>query len=350
VSKHQYYYNPKNSKRGRKKSETVMTSSGIVDNDIMVAQIAQIKEDPDTDYGYIKMTYALKTNGYYVNKKKVYRLMSCYGMLKSKNKVKSKNYAKYRKVLPEKPLEVLEMDIKFVWVEQYKKHAFIITIIDTFTRHALCHHVSYSIKKKQVKECWDYVIENYLQAFLNPTEPIHIEIRNDNDKRFSAKLIQDYFAENHINQVFTHPYTPQENGHIESFHSILSKHLEPYNFWSIEELEQNLILFYEKYNNSRIHSSIAYLSPRNFWDLWNKNLIEKITDYKLRKNKFKLKIPYDKINQHTGNNEPEVVPLHNISHRNGAPIKNKKEMVGAESSHNIRYKKSPSVVPCDANI
>jgi len=327
-----------------------MTSSGIVDNEIMVSEIERIKSDPDTDYGYIKMTYALKTNGYYVNKKKIYRLMSCYGMLKSKNTVTSKNYAKYRKVLPEKPLEVLEMDIKFVWVEQYKKHAFIITIIDTFTRHALCHQVSYSIKKNQVKECWDYVIENYLQAYLHPGEPIHVEIRNDNDKRFSAKLIQDYFVENYINQVFTHPYTPQENGHIESFHSILSKHLEPYNFWSIEELEQNLILFYEKYNNSRIHSSIAYLSPRNFWDLWNKNLIEKKTDYKLRKNKFKLKILYDKINQHTGNNEPEVVPLHNISHRNGAPIKKQKEMVGAESSHNIRYKKSPSVVPCDANI
>ncbi|MDD2387830.1 MAG: integrase core domain-containing protein [Bacteroidales bacterium] len=327
-----------------------MTSSGIVDINIMLAQIEQIKADPDTDYGYIKMTYALKTIGYYVNKKRVYCLMSCNGLLKSKNKVKPKNYVKYRKVLPERPLEVLEMDIKFVWVEQYKRHAFVITIIDTFTRHALYHNVFYSIKKYQVKECWDYVVENYLQAYLYPGEYIHVEVRNDNDKRFSAKLVQDYFAENHINQVFTHPYTPQENGHIESFHSILSKHLEPYNFWSIEELEQNLILFYEKYNNSRIHSSIAYLSPRNFWDLWNKDLIQKKTDYKMRINKFKLKIPYDEIYQHTGNNEPEVAPLHNKSHRNGAPIKDHKEMDGAETSHNIRYKKSPSVVPCDANI
>jgi transposase InsO family protein len=41
---------------------------------------------------------------------------------------------------------------------------------------------------------------------------INIEVRNDNDSRFSAKLIQEFFKENYLNQVFTHPYTPQENG------------------------------------------------------------------------------------------------------------------------------------------
>jgi len=70
-------------------------------------------------------------------------------------------------------------------------------------------------------------------------------------------------------------------------------------------LKQNLILFYEQYNNTRIHGSIAYTSPRTFWDLWKQNLIEKKVNKKQRKIKFKLKIPYHQINQHTGNNEPE---------------------------------------------
>lgn len=277
--------------------------------------------------------------------------MKTNGLLKSKNKMTSKNYAKYRKVLPEKPLEILEMDIKFVWIEQYKKHAAILTILDTFTRHALHHYVGYSIKKHTVKQCWEHIIINHLQGYHKAGQKINIEIRNDNDPRFSAKLVQEYFSENFINQVFTHPYTPQENGHVESFHSILSEHLNRYIFWSIEELQQNLVLFYEKYNNIRLHSSIAYLSPRIFWDLWNKDLIEKITDYKQRKTKFKLKIPYDEINQYTGNIEPEDCSLHNnIPHRNGAPYLNNQEMVSAESSHNIRFKKSPSVVPCIANL
>ncbi|MFV0248937.1 MAG: hypothetical protein ACK5H1_08250 [Tenacibaculum sp.] len=28
-----------------------------------------------------------------------------------------------------------------------------------------------------------------------------------NDKRFSANMIQAFFKENHLHQVFTHPYT-----------------------------------------------------------------------------------------------------------------------------------------------
>jgi transposase InsO family protein len=73
-----------------------------------------------------------------------------------------------------------------------------------------------------------------------------INIRNDNDSRFSAKLIQEFFKENYLNQVFTHPYTPQENGHIESFHAILAKKLRLLIFWSIDELEEVLTLFYEQ--------------------------------------------------------------------------------------------------------
>ena len=99
---------------------------------------------------------------------------------------------------------------------------------------------------------------------LEKENKIHIEVRNDNDSRFSAKTIQEFFVENHLNQVFTHPYTPQENGHIKSFHAILAKKLRPYNFWTLQELEQILVLFYEKYKNERLHSSVCNLPPNVF--------------------------------------------------------------------------------------
>ena len=54
----------------------------------------------------------------------------------------------------------------------------------------------------------------------------------------SPSLSVSFFAENHINQVFTHPYTPQENGHVESFHAILKSALGQQPFWSLQELEK----------------------------------------------------------------------------------------------------------------
>lgn len=332
VSKHQYYYQSKGTKQGLKPSLRTLTAFGVrIDNSEIVKFIKKTHTNPDTQYGYIKMTYALKTKGYIINKKKVYRLMKAHQLLGKKYTTKTKTYAKYRIVLPEKPLHILEMDIKFVWIEQSRKHAYILTIIDTFTRVVLYYTVALSITKKEVKQAWEHIITNHLQPNDCLNDPITIEIRNDNDKRFSAKLVQEFFKENHLNQVFTHPYTPQENGHVESFHAILSNHLKPYSFWSLEELEQNLVLFYEQYNNTRIHGSIAYTSPRIFWDLWNKDLIEKTVNKQKRKIKFKLKIPYHTIHQHTGNNEPKGSSLPCSENDNSI----NKKMSSAATSHQL---------------
>jgi hypothetical protein len=146
-----------------------------------------------------------------------------------------------------------------------------------------------------VKRAWEYIIENFLQPFDCLNEQIHIEVRNDNDSRFAAKTVQQFFAENHLNQVFTHPYTPQENGHIESFHAILSQMLARYTFWSIEQLDQCLTAFYEKYNFKRLHSSTAFLPPMVFWKCWQEGLIEMKINEKFRTIKFKLKVPYPQL-------------------------------------------------------
>lgn len=329
VSKHQYYHRSKGTKQGLKPSTYTLTAFGErIDNSEVVVIIKETHTNPDTQYGYIKMTYALKAKGYIINKKKVYRLMKEHQLLGKRYTNKTKTYAKYRKVFPEKPLHVLEMDIKFVWVEQARKHSYILTIIDTFTRMVLYYTVAFSITKKEVKQAWEHIITEHLQPNDCLNDSINIEVRNDNDKRFSAILVQDFFRENHLNQVFTHPYTPQENGHVESFHAILSKHLKPYKFWSLEELKQNLVLFYEQYNNTRIHGSIAYTSPRIFWGLWEQNLIEKTVNKQKRKIQFKLKIPYHTINQHTGNNEPKGSSLPYCEYNNS----NNKKMSSATTS------------------
>jgi putative transposase len=304
ITKHQYYYKPLKSKQGIKCSaETLyLGEDGVwasISNSAVILCIQEIQSDEDTNYGYQKMTVNLKLLGYQINHKKVYRIMGEAQLLKEKHEKPSKNYVKYRKVFPKQPLEVLEMDIKFVWIEERKSHAHILTTIDTFTRIVLNRFTAYSIKKEDVKRAWENIIIDHLQPNDSLRKAIHIEVRNDNDSRFSAKLIQDFFKENHLNQVFTHPYTPQENGHIESFHAILSRKLKPYNFWSLEELEEVLVLFYDKYNNQRLHSSVCNLPPNIFLECWTKGLIKQTEDEKRRKITFKLSIPYHQVSENT---------------------------------------------------
>jgi transposase InsO family protein len=345
ISKHQYYYQPKGKRPGRKPTErTERRLDGIVleeSNDQVIAHIIEIQSDPDTSYGYRKMYFSLMMLGYYINHKKVYRLMNEHQLLRAPKKRNERTYAKYRIVSPQGPLEVLEMDIKYVWINQDHRHAYILTIIDTFTRCVLHWQVGFTMKSYQVQQAWEEVILKYLQVADMLKRDIHIEVRNDNGPQFASNTIQSFFKENYLNQVFTHPYTPQENGHIESFHSILTESIDKENYWNIYELEARLEKFYKKYNNVRIHSSIANLSPVMFWTLWEDELITK-TEMKNKKMKFKLKIPYQQI--------PDIESL------KGVPCLNDKlldatdhlqnEVAGPETLQQPPAQRSPSVVPC----
>jgi putative transposase len=334
ITKHQYYYRPTGKTKGRKASEfTFKVEKGNVEktpNSKVVETIKEIQKDPDTDYGYRKMTFALMILGFVINHKKVYRLMKENLLLHEFAKKAQRAFVKHRKVLPTGPLRVLEMDVKYVWVGQYSRHAFVLTIIDTFTRVVLAWEVAYQIKQNLVKQIWEKTICDYLQPYDCLNRNIQIEVRNDNDSRFVAKSVQSFFAENHLNQVFTHPYTPQENGHIESFHSILSQKLKRYNFWSLEDLEQTLVLFYEKYNNHRLHSSVLNLPPMVFWDCWEKNLIKTEINEEKRKIKHYLKIPYHKL---SGNMSLRAVPCSQAKTLDGFEDEIKTEMNGAETFH-----------------
>lgn len=303
ISKDQFYYQPKEGKRGRSVSTHTIHRSDQGEeqcpNSKVVEKIREQKSKPDLNYGYHKMTYHLQLQGYLINDKKVYRLMKEHGLLESRRKAGGKKYVKYRVVMPQRPLEVLEMDIKQVWIEEHSRYAYILTIIDTFTRAALYHKVGYKMRQAQVKAAWTYVIEHHLQPADALKKDLHIEVRNDNGPQFGAKAIQTFFKENQLNQVFTHPYTPQENGHVESFHGILAKHLNLNTYWTLTQLEQDLTLFYERYNNERLHGSTAHLPPNTFWQLWNEELIQRI-EKGYKKVQFKLKIPYYEVNAHIG--------------------------------------------------
>lgn len=345
VSKHQYYYQSKGKRPGKRPTKTTLRQIGDeieeLNNSQILDEIINIQQDPETMYGYRKMYFALMMLGYYINHKKVYRIMRENNLLKDPKKRNERTYAKYRIVTPKQPLELLEMDIKYVWVEQSRRHAYILTIIDTFTRYVLHWQVGFVMKSQQVQHAWEEVIIQYLQYADMLKKEIHIEVRNDNGPQFASKKIQNFFKENYLNQVFTHPYTPQENGHIESFHSILSTSIDKEVFWNLMELENRLHMFYTKYNHHRIHSSIANLSPKMFWNLWDMGKITRI-ELKNKKQKFKLNMPYQQL---PDNESLKGVPcLNNLTLDEFDYLQ--KEAIGPEILQQPPVQRSPSVVPC----
>jgi len=132
LTKNQLYYQSKGTKPGRSPSNTTKwrdPSSLIsyeVDNASVVEKIIELKLNPDHANWYRMIGVTLQIQGYYINHKKVYRLMQEYILLEKPRKRKGRDFVKYRRVAPSKPLEIIEMDIKYVWIYGSRKYAFIL--------------------------------------------------------------------------------------------------------------------------------------------------------------------------------------------------------------------------------
>lgn len=347
LTKHQYYYKPRSGNPGVKPSKQVLLyengGKNFCDNSVVVKEMQDIQNDDDLRCGHRRMTDQLQLLGFAINHKKVYRLMKINDLLLPKQKKSSKRYVKYRIVTPIQPLSHLEMDIKFIWVEQHRKHALILSIMDIFTRRILEWHVGMSITQHTVKDVFSKVITDHLEENDMLSKGIDIEIRNDNDKRFSAKKVQQFFEENYLNQVFTHPYTPEENGHIESFHKTLSQALKNQHFNTLEELQTRLAIFYNNYNNHRSHGSLCGLPPYLFNQQWLKGNIERqVIDQKKKKIKFKLLKPKYHISGNENLREASCSDFHAFDGRANLNFKKANGAIANKPS----VQRSPSVASC----
>ena len=302
ISRNQFYYKPNGGKPGKSATNTTRwrdpqtLQEQLVSNIDVVQKIVEIKLNPDLANWYRMIAMTLKIMGYFINHKKVYRLMQEYLLLEKNRRRTGRTFVKYRRVLPAGPLRVLEMDIKYFWVCQTRRYAYVLTVIDTFTRYALHWAVGHSMVSEQVKAVWEYVIAEYLQpAGRSPSDiDVDVVVRSDNGKQFNSHLMSSFFEENNISHEFTKPYTPEENGHIESFHRILGEALKRDKFATLNDLELRLDKFYESYNNNRSHSGTIGIPPAKFWALHEEKKID-VEQLENRELKFRINIPYQDI-------------------------------------------------------
>src|SRR5690554_2197634 len=115
-----------------------------------------------------------------------------------------------------------------------------------------------SIKKEDV-------INLFAQISSEHPMPERFTVRNDNGSQFVASQVQDYFVENNIIQEFTKPSTPQQNDHIESYHSIMESAIyQRFEFKDLDDFNERMDRFRKFYNSDRIHGGLEITSPAKF--------------------------------------------------------------------------------------
>lgn len=260
-----YYYQEGKGKKGVPAStSTPHCTQGAVSNTQVIEQIKAILSEPFKDYwGYHNVAAELRDRGFSVNDKKVYRLMRESKLLRKDLRIKpdrtARKFVRHRKVKTTKPMECVEMDIKFVWIAEKGKNAYLLTLIDVHTRKVLAYYFGWHIKSDAVMQtCASLIDTNVLSK--------GVVIRSDNGSVFIAQQVRNYLSAMGVEQEFTHVATPEENAHVEAYHGILKRELfDRYEYRTYQEFEGMIENYVAYYNHQRRHGSINRMTPQQKW-------------------------------------------------------------------------------------
>jgi putative transposase len=255
--------------RGRKQTHQTTDITGVLhDNSAIVLAMERILTQEFACYGYRAMAAVLRREGFCINHKKLYWMMKDAALLSTgrTKRVAKRLLAQRGNVKPTRSFEHLQMDIKYVFIVGEKKWAYLLTIIDAFSRCLPAQLFARSIRASDVI------------ALLNCHAPewkstTRIRIRTDNGSQFIANDVALALEKLHIDHEFTHPGVPEENAFIESWHSIFQREVtDRYEFETFDQAEQTIERHRYWYQFLRVHGSLKYQTPNEFLLAYQQNI------------------------------------------------------------------------------
>lgn len=215
------------------------------------------------NYGYVKLKVQIqRQHGLRVNKKKIYRLCKELGILKSQRPLHRKyprKLARNRSITA--PNQLWEVDIKYGYIHGEDRFFFVLSYIDVFDRQIVGYHIGLRCEAKDAV----ITLKNALwrrKLFTGGQLPV---IRSDNGPQFISNAFEEACEELKLEHERIPPKTPNMNAHIESFHRVFEdEQLSQMEFENYAQAYESVDNYMRWYNNTRIHSSIHYLTPVEF--------------------------------------------------------------------------------------
>lgn len=203
-----------------------------------------------------------------LNKKKAYRLCKELGILQQARK----HVPKHPRRLPRNHVikesnQLWQIDIKYGYVTGKERFFYVFSIIDVFDRVIVGQYRGPVCTAKHIVQ----TLSRALASRVKPGEAMPV-IRSDNGPQFISKLFGDTCESLSLVHERIPPRTPNMNAYIESFHSLLERHLfSQREFMTFEEAYESLDQYIDFYNHRRMHGSLKDMPPVQFSE-WVKTL------------------------------------------------------------------------------
>jgi len=137
------------------------------------------------------------------------------------------------------------------------------TVLDDFSRYILSWKLFTSMNANDVQETLDMA--------LDKTNVREIKVRHrprlltDNGPCYLSQELKEYLQDNQMDHTRGAPYHPQTQGKIERYHRTMKNVVKLDNYYLPGELEQQLTIFVDHYNNHRYHESLDNCTPADVY-------------------------------------------------------------------------------------
>jgi putative transposase len=207
-------------------------------------------------YGYRRVYWRLRREGWEVNRKRVYRLYRDAGLAVRRRKRKRIGPFE-RKPLPKPMVANLSWSMDFVADGLIGgRRLRCLTIVDDCTRECLVIEVDTSITGVRVQG----VLER-----LADTRGLPKSITVDNGPEFDGQVLDKWAYRRSVQLSFIRPGKPNENAYIESFNGkFRDECLNEHWFISLAHARSVIEAWRIEYNTERPHSSLGNLTPQEF--------------------------------------------------------------------------------------
>lgn len=251
---------------GRKIPGYSYTFTGEKVNDVKIQKyISNLKSKGiSMHYGYRKMTYELRRRyNLQINKKKVMRLMKSLSLTSPNKRAKIKHISpkcKERKITASNQL--WQMDIKYAFVAGTRQTAYITSIIDVYDREIVAYSVDLSCTGEVAKKV---LIEALYKRNIKGLDS-GLVLRTDNGSQFISGTFEKACLSEKVFHERIPVRSPNYNAYIESYHRYLQDEcLTGKIYMTLNHLVYDLDRYIYCYNHERIHSSIGYVPPHEYY-------------------------------------------------------------------------------------
>lgn len=220
-------------------------------------------------YGYRRLTKEMQRSGYPINSKKTRRLMHELGIQGHAPKRKVRTTQR-NPCLPSYPNLVLNLEVTFpeqVWVADVTyirlslEFVYLAIVMDVFTRQIRGWQLARSLEQ-------GLTLTALQKALLHhPPPQIH---HSDQGVQYTSQLYTQTLLENHVQVSNSEVAQAWQNGYAERLmRTIKEEEVDLQDYQDFDQAYTNIKIFIEEvYALKRIHSSLGYLTPAEFEDLW----------------------------------------------------------------------------------